>query len=225
MEHIFAELRNLSCIETDYYQFYTKCALEAFQYEAESGSIKPIKWMLELLSKLKEFISVWDRRYVIFVFVGFTFYNFARNINFRYGVPEIEFEDYFLVYDRFYAIVKKFDIAHTDVQIADRKHLVCFAEVISHALATSNANLSQDESMRSPILNEIFKKLVRFRNVYQVPDIIFGLHLHHQAKLHYLNGSVEKAWENFDKAIRLLSTWDDCEASRAVYLYDALCGK
>jgi len=222
---VFRRLKNKSCNETDYYYFYILTAIEAFQYEAESGSIKPLKWMLELLSKMDEHVKGWDGRYIIFVFVGLTFYNFARDLNYRYAISGEEAEDSFKIYDRFSSIVKKYQLLNTEVPIKDGKHLVYFVDAIYNALVMGNSSICHHEKKRLSTLREKYTDLLAIQQTYQVPDIIMGLHFHHHGKLQCLNGSIQEAWHSFEVAIDHLCSWKDCKASTVSYLYDVLFGK
>ena len=77
---IHLDLNKDSFSPEDYYEFFMKIALEAFQYEAETGSIAAFDWAIKLVEKMSDYLGDWQKQYVILVDIGFTIYNYIRDV-------------------------------------------------------------------------------------------------------------------------------------------------
>jgi len=95
-------LKNKKFSAVDYVKFYSKIALETFQYGAESGSIIAFEWAFVLLAEMNEHLndSCWQDQYIILVHIGFAFYNYAQDVRYRYGMVKMEKFRSFKLYDR-----------------------------------------------------------------------------------------------------------------------------
>ena len=119
----------------DYYEFFMKIAIEAFQYEAETGSIIPLDWAIELVEKMSDYLVDWQKQYVILVDIGFTIYNYIRDASYRYATPVDEVYHSLAICDRYTSLINNTLLNNVN-EVSDLKDLqylsdaICIATVI-----------------------------------------------------------------------------------------------
>ena len=225
------------CILTDFsdsqlYGLYATLALEAFQYEAETGSMRAIEWMLQCAGGL-DLLSEFYQRYEILVTIGITFYNFVRDANFRYALTnetQIKFDQQYRLYRH---IVSKFKEQFLDCTMRKQKQeieeLEFLADLITVAFVTSarirDAQCHPDEMFTAKYFLE-----VRAREKARMPKLLLGLYEYQAAKLLYSSQDefvldYVEIFEYFSRAIQHLSHYKDNEHSIATYYYDAVYGE
>ena len=220
---IAVALKNRNFSMSEHYKFFEKIALEAFQYESETGSIRAIEWVLAILTKL-DHVTMFDH-FTVLVNVGFTMYNYVRDMNYRYGLTDDEQLRFLKQLDLYNLLQEKFfDKYRSQSRPEDRIHLLCLADVVYVAFVTCIQ--SRDEKHRFWAVTKSNKAIAQYKNEdCLMPSILMGLHLHHNAKLKQTYGCIVAAWNNFNKALGCLVHWEKCKASMETYFYDALYGK
>ena len=207
----------------DYYEFYMKIALEAFQYEAEYGSILALAWGLELVEKMSDLVQDWREQYVILVDIGFTMYNYIRDASYRYAISIEEIHNSFRLCDRYRNLVTKTSgIVQGD---KNQRYLNYLADAIYIAIVASSP-LIRTDNYRSCAM-EKSGNLLRYRigSESQCPPILLGLHLYLAGKLHHESNTINEAWKNFVEAVKRLKCFGKTTRSIAAYFYDAVFGE
>ena len=210
----------------DYYQFFMKIALEAFQYEAETGSIAALDWAIELVEKMSDYLGDWQKQYVILVDIGFTIYNYIRDARYRYATPVDEIQHSFRLCDRYRSVVNK-TLLNCINEASDQKDLEHLTGAIYIAILSSSSAMSRIDKHRSwatELCDEVLKHRID-TSVHKCPSIIMGLHLYLAGQLHYQNDVFDKAWHHFVKAVEYLKPLGKNERSTASYFYDAVFGE
>ena len=210
----------------DYYQFFMKIALEAFQYEAETGSIVALDWAIELVEKMRDYLGDWQKQYVILVDIGFTIYNYIRDVSYRYATPVEEIQHSFRLCDRYRSVVNKTLLNNVN-DVSDKKDLQFLTGAIYAAMVSSSSAMSRIDERRS-LATELCNEVLKHRNdtsVHKCPFIIMGLYLYLAGKLHYQRDMFDEAWPNFIEAVEYLKPLGNTTRSTASYFYDAVFGE
>ena len=206
------------------YEFYMKIALEAFQYEAETGSIIALDWALKLVKNFKDYLKDWNQQYVILVDIGFTMYNYARDTNHRYAIPDAEQYQLFELFDYYNELVHKIE-AKIDAE-ENQWHLECLSDAVYIAIITSTTLALNKEHRLIAVRKS--SNVLQYRNNANLrcPTILMGLHLYLAGKLHYLNNKIDSAMDCYFHAAECLKCTKDVKGSMSVsYFYDAIYGK
>ena len=235
LESVIFGLQRLS--RQEFFKFYRKIALEAFQYEAEFGSIAALDWALTLAMQMsnliqdRSFESLVDigdfnfppyQQYVVLVDIGMTMYNYVRDAKHRYAISDKEQQHSMEIFDCYLGLVKALE----SIRHHDRLHLVYLADLIYVAQVTSSP-LSRSEMHRSNAMKKSRRMLQLLNDSWQrehCPSILIGLHLHHSGKLHYMNESYHLAWIDYYNALDYLKSWEDYIGSSASYYHDVVYG-
>ena len=221
------------CILTDFevnqlYGLYATLALEAFQYEAETGSMRAIEWVLQCAGGI-DLLSEFHHRYEILVTIGITFYNFARDANFRYGMTN-ETQIKFDYQRRLYSyLVSKLNERFPDHMMQTNDELQFLADLISVAFTTSARIRDAVHHWRATQRAKYFLKMVVEERA-RMPKLLLGLYEYQAAKLLYSSQdkfvlNYVEIFEHFSRAIQHLSHYKDGEHSVATYYYDAVYGE
>ena len=212
------------------YGFYATLALEAFQYEAETGSIRAIEWVLQCaggLDLLKDAIH----RYEILVTIGITFYNFARDANFRYGISNVAQTKFDEQHQLYQGLVKQFveDCPSYMIMELFKNRLNFLVDLVYVAFVTSTR--IRDEKHHSDAMQKVKKYILIARQEKDTfPKLLLGLFEYQAAKLDYSRQldrtpDYNKIFGHFSKAIQHLSQYKDNEHSVATYYYDVVYGE
>ena len=208
----------------DYYTFFSEVALEAFQFEAESGSIAALDWALTLVEALGDYVKDQFEQYVILVDIGFTMYNYVRDTKIRYSMLDEEQRRFFKLFDRYKKLVSKLS---TNFLVYDQWHLGYLADAIHVSVVASSNRLSHSKTHRSYAKEKLNKALkYRLNNPdMKYPSILAGLLLYYSGKLDYLNEDFESAWTAYLDAMQNLKCLAKNEGSTASYYYDVFYGE
>ena len=236
LESVIVELKKTS--REEFFEFYQQIALEAFQYEAEFGSITALDWALTLAMQMsyliqdRSFESLVDigdftfppyQQYVVLVDIGMTMYNYVRDVKHRYAISDQEQQHSMEIFDCYLGLVKGL----VGIGRHDKLHLVYLADLIYAAQVTSSP-LNRSEMHRSNAITKSRRMLQLLNNSWQrehCPSILIGLHLHHSGKLHYMNGNYHLAWIDYYNALDYLKFWEDYTGSTASYYFDVIYGE
>jgi len=191
---------------------------EAYQYEMESGSLRAIEWELELIlaDKLND-LAIWEDKYVILVFIGFTFYNFARDARYRYAMSEETHYRFYELFYRYKELVKHICDANAEIDEIQKHHIEMLENVIYVAFIVN----IHDENHFSDALEMLDRN-----NSSSNPGILNGLHLHYYAKLQAVEGNMDESLKEFETVTTtLLAMFGVGKAFFTSYYYDAIIGK
>ena len=212
--------------EGDYYEFYRNIALQAFHYEAITGLIDAIEWVIKFLNKMEHYVKDWFEQYVILVDVGFTMYNYARDAMNRYAIPRYELIQSLELCDEYDKLVDKF-LERADIDVQNLRHLKFLANAIHIALVIATLPTNETDDQQQSAIEKstnIFKFFETEPNV-PCPTILMGLHYYLSGKLHHLNKNFGVAWFNYVRAVESLKSWKDSKASQASFYYDVIFGE
>ena len=205
-----------------WYGFYATLTLEAFQYEAATGSIKAIEWFF-ICFKQKRFSNFRDQ-YLILVDIGFTFYNFTRDLKYRYGALSneiiIRFKQQFKTFQTFVDLLPK---------SSSTRFLQSLKDLIYVGFVTSSCRYCSQEDYCNAM--KLAKKVIYYDHYYQgLSPILCGLAVHHAAKLFNLTTQVHEhrsltPIQLYANAIVKLRAHAEKSDGSASYFYDAIGGK
>ena len=209
----------------DYDKFFSEVALEAFQFEAESGSIAALDWAIALVETLDDYVKDQFKRYVILVDIGFTMYNYIRDAKNRYLMPDEEQCRFLKLFHRYKKLLGKGTFL-ANFSVYDQWHLGYLADTIYVSFIASSTTLKHSKNHRSYAkekLNKALKYCLDSNTNY--PSILAGLLLYHSGKLDYLNEDFESAWAAYIDAMENLKYLAENEGSTASYYYDVFYGE
>jgi len=207
-----------------WFAFYARIAIEAFQYEAERGTMKALKWLLELVPDYisDKSVSIHPYRCIILVYTGISFYNFARDIKYRYAAPEETQHQFNELFDHFQDMVVNYTI-ETNSNININLNLRYFVTIIDAAFVLNTYSHIVDENILSNVREKI-KVVVDKKgdSVRRVPNLLKGLYRHYWSKL---QEDTEVKRENYTYAIRYFEEYINGMSIFSTYFFDAWCGK
>ena len=218
-----------------WYDCYASLALEAFLHEAATGSIKAIEWFL-ICFKQKYLPDSHDQ-YLILVDIGFTFYNFTRDIKYRYAALNkkltIRFRALLQTYKAFVKSLPKSNATRFLLLLKDliyvgfvtSVHLICCTQDDYEEFRLS----IDDYNKALKVLSDAMWYDKYYQNEAQpLPPILCGLAAYHAAKLYDMThyGSWRLApIQLYANAITKLRAYASKSESSASYFYDAIGGK
>ena len=225
LEVVFEELKlqRKVLFAQDYYEFFMKIALEAFQYEAEYGSILALDWALELIKEMSDLVEGWRQQYVILVDIGFTMFNYARDVSYRYAISMEEIHQSLSLCDRYRNLLTKTSrLVEGD---NNKRYLDYLADVIYIGFVWSSGLHRSDHYCSWAAKKS--ENILQYGNdsESQCPSILLGLHFYFLAKVYYLCNKINEAWDNLVEAVKHLKCFGETTRSTAAYFYNAVFGK
>jgi len=199
--------------------------LEALQYVAESGSIVAIDWALVFIAEMKNFFEdvSWKDQYIILVYFGIAFYNYTRDIRYRYGMIAKEKLRSYKLHDRYFILVEHL-VSIPGVGESDRQNLLYLVHAIYASFSTRFLSHDQAQRARAIALSKKVRQ-AKERKGSGLSVFLVGLHLHQLGELFYLEGYVKQAWTSYSDALKYLQFWVTCNSSVATYFYDVIYSK
>ena len=164
--------------------------LEAFQYEAEFGSIKTLVWALTLVEKMSDYDKDCNQQYTILVYIGFTMYNYVKDTKLRYAIPDDEVYQSYHLFERYNVLVNR--ISEESVGRRNHMHLTYLADAIYVAFMTFSL-------LKHGIMNLqlAMEKSRRVLDDSSCPSILKGVHHYLTGTLHYLDNKSECAQDSY----------------------------
>jgi len=207
-----------------WFAFYAKIAFQAFQYEAETGSIKALEWLLDLVQDyiLSESVSLHPYRSIILVYIGVSFYNFARDVKHRYAAPEETQYDFYFEFDRYRALVNLYHRKEKHLLSKDFiMNLKYSVTIIDAAFVLNTHNLdNRDLSVTSEKIKEV---MVQHSNPeHRVPNLLMGLHALHWSKLEEITAN---KMTSLEVALMYLEKYRNGKSIFSTYFFDAWYGE
>ena len=221
----FSDLRAIVAEGEQLYGFYSTLVLEAFQHEAETGSIRAVEWVMECAQNLNNLKDL-NEQYEILVAISLIFYNFARDARYRYGITA-EAENRFEVqYMRFKTLVEQYN--HYNIKQNEKNYLKSMTDLILLAFISNGPIPDRDRRLK--VLSTASSTLNRAKVDNCFPDLLIGLFAYHYARLRYQSTENQVRWysiiiEYYSKATEHLSIYANDETSLASYFYDVVFGK
>jgi len=210
---------NIITDNLSWFLFYVYVANEAFQYQAKSGSVTAVEWVLEIIQAEGLQTKMTSKEVnIVLVYIGLSLYNFSRDIRYRYGVTDETLLRFYRQYDRYNVLIKKLDHYAENVSHQDVTHLRFFMNIIYIAFVRNTSTKDKHRCAKAKaMLDE------QFRCSFQLPKFLIGLYRHHAATM----TSKEKGdvlMKLFD-AMQELEEFKDERSIFASYYYDVIYGK
>ena len=206
-----------------WYGLYATLALEAFQYEAATGSIKSIEWFL--LCYRGEYLSDFREKYYILLDFGFTFYNFTRDLKYRYGALN---DELFSCFHK-QLVVYKALVTSLPKSSSTRFLLVLVTLIYSEFQLGNYCVPNTKDFYQAKFLT---KDVACYQQYYEdekqpMPAILCGINFRQCAKRYdYIFTSLWRLApvQLYANSIVLLRTYADKSHSTASYFYDVIAG-